>query len=312
MLFLGGSSENVHVHVVLLLESGGSAAWSECPVERRLDVDLLVDVAASPLFDAAGRLDGAVLVMRDRTLESSLRDLVSEREELASFGRIASGIAHEVKNPLGGIRGAGEILAARAGDGRTARAAELIVREVDRITALIDDLLVFSRGDQLQLDAVNLHRVLDGVLDLLMLDPVSARSTVERAFDPSIPEFLADRDRLNQVFLNLARNALQAMEEKGGTLTITTRMQLDPRQSLLDGARMPSVSVTLADTGPGVSPEVLERLGTPFFTTRPGGTGLGIAVARHWIARHGGALRVESALGEGTCVRTTLPLRRPR
>jgi two-component system nitrogen regulation sensor histidine kinase GlnL len=219
-------------------------------------------------------------------------------------------VAHEVKNPLGGIRGAAEILAARAGDAKTLDAAELIVREVDRIATLVDDLMVFARREALQLAPVNIHFVLDSVLDLLAMDPLGAGVRVDRRFDPSLPELLADADRLTQVFLNLARNALQAMEARRGTLTITTRMSLDHRTLAEGGDAVPTLLVEIQDEGAGIAPALLDQVATPFFTTRPGGTGLGLAVARHWIARHGGTLRLESTPGAGTTVRVALPLRR--
>jgi two-component system nitrogen regulation sensor histidine kinase GlnL len=294
-----------------VLETGRGAAWSELGVEQRFGGELMVDAAASPLLDARSQRSGVVLVLSDRTLQLSLRQLVSEQEALEGFGRIAAGVAHEVRNPLGGIRGAAEILASRAADAKTLDAAELIVREVDRIATLVDDLMVFSRGgEDLRLAPVNIHFVLDGVLDLLAMDPLGARVRAERRFDPSIPELLADSDRLTQVFLNLARNALQAMD-KGGVLTITTRMSLDHHRVSTGAPHAPTLLVEVKDEGPGIAPAELERLATPFFTTRPGGAGLGLAVARHWVARHGGRLRIESAPGQGTCVRVALPLRRP-
>ena len=295
-----------------VLETGRGAAWSELEVAQRFGGELVVDAAASPLLDAKSQPDGVVLVLRDRTVQLSLQQLVSERETLAGFGRIAAGVAHEVRNPLGGIRGAAEILAARASDAKTIDAAELIVREVDRIATLVDDLMVFSHGEDLRLAPVNIHFLLDGVLDLLAMDPLGARVRVERRFDPSIPELLADGDRLTQVFLNLARNALQAMEamEKGGELAITTRMSLDHHLFSAGEEHAPTLLVELKDDGAGIPPALLERLATPFFTTRPGGTGLGLAVSRHWVARHGGTLRLESTPGEGTSVRVALPLRR--
>jgi nitrogen-specific signal transduction histidine kinase len=133
---------------------------------------------------------------------------------------------------------------------------------------------------------------------------------VERRFDPSIPELLADADRLTQVFLNLARNALQALEGRGGCLTITTRMSLDHPLPASAAEHAPTLVIEVKDDGTGIPPALLGRLATPFFTTRPGGTGLGLAVSRHWIARHGGTLRIESTPGEGTTVRVALPLRR--
>jgi len=292
-----------------VLATGRTALESDHPVERRLDMNLVVDVAASPMFGESGTPDGAVLALRDRTIQQALQQVVGERESLAAFGRIAAGIAHEVKNPLGGIRGAGQILALRAVDAKTREAAELIVRETDRISTLVDDLMLFARGDKLAFAPVNLHQVLDEVLDLLAHDPIGARVRVERRFDPSLPDLLADRDRLIQVFLNLVRNALQAMEV-GGTLTIRTRVSVDHRLLIEDGTRVPEVVIELRDTGPGIPPDVLENLATPFFTTRVGGTGLGLALSRNWVARHGGALRIASALGQGTVVSVSLPLRR--
>jgi len=291
------------------LGRGGTSLESECLVPQRFGPALVIEVAAAPLFDGGTTVDGAVLALRDRTLQQQLSHIVSERERLVAFGRIAAGIAHEVKNPLGGIRGAGELLALRAADKKTREAAELIVREADRIGSLVDDLMVFARGDALRIAPVNLHQILDDVLDLLAHDPIGAHCRVERRFDPSLPEIPADADRLTQVFLNLGRNALQAMEG-GGTLTISTRMTLEHRLAGADGEPVATVLIELRDSGPGIAPEVLERLGTPFFTTRPGGTGLGLALSQHWITRHGGTLRIESAPGQGTLARVFLPLRR--
>ncbi len=292
------------------LAAGGTSLESDCPVPQRFGPALVIEVAAAPLFDDEGAPRGAVLALRDRTLQAQLSHVVSERERLADFGRIAAGIAHEVKNPLGGIRGAGEILALRAADAKTREAAELIVREADRITSLVDDLMVFARGDALRLADVNLHRLLDDVLDLLAHDPISAGARLERRFDPSLPDVSADADRLTQVFLNLARNALQAMEGSGGTLSIATRITLGHRLTGVDGEPVATVVVEFRDTGPGMAPDVLGRVGTPFFTTRPGGTGLGLALSQHWIARHQGTLRIESVAGRGTLARVALPLRR--
>lgn len=305
-----GEAHPVVALVDEVLATGRGAVASEQEIERRFEDDLLVDVAVTPLFDDAGVVDGAILLLRDRTIRSSLQEAVAERERLELFGRVAAGIAHEVKNPLGGIRGAGEILAARAVDSKTREAARLIVREAKRISSLVEDFMVLARGDRLRLENVNVHQILDEVLDLLRCDPIAEGIAVERLFDPSIPEIAGDRDRLSQVFLNLARNAFEAMSESGGRLTIRTRMILDHR--LMTGQRIPgpTLAVELRDTGPGIDPEVMQQVATPFFTTRRSGTGLGIPIAEHWLSAHGGRLRVRSRLGEGTQVVALLPLRR--
>ena len=302
-----------HAAVQLLrtvLTDGCAAIDRDQTVERRFEPALRVDVAAAPIL-ANGAIDGAVLLLRDRTVRHALEAAVSERERLDVFGRIAAGIAHEVKNPLGGIRGAAELLVARAGDSKTERTAQLIVREVDRITALVEDLMVFARGDKLQREPVNVHQVLDEVFDLLVHDPLASNVRVRRHFDPSIPELLADRSRLTQVFLNLARNALQAMEPTGGTLSVTTRVGFDRHLLAPEQRRRGAVVIDVRDTGPGIAEDSLDKVTTPFFTTRASGTGLGLPLAEHWVTRHGGTLGIESELGKGTCVRVALPVASP-
>jgi two-component system nitrogen regulation sensor histidine kinase GlnL len=294
-----------------VVAAGGSASENGLQVERRFDQDLVIDVAASPLFDEAGPPSGAVIVLRDRTIQKSLEEMVEDRESISAFGDIAAGIAHEVKNPLGGIRGAAELLASRSTEDHTREIAEMIVREVARIAALVDDLMVFTPGDAVQFEQVNIHRVIDEVLELVALDPISEAVEIQRWYDPSIPDLLADGDRLAQVFLNLCRNAVQAMTPAPGTLVVRTRMPLDHRLSGAHGDTIPTLVVEISDTGPGIPTDVLNKLATPFFTTRADGTGLGLAVSRNWVSRHGGSLRIESAVGKGTTVKVSLPLRRP-
>lgn len=294
-----------------VLAGAPASVEHEIRVSRRFQGAVLVDAAVAPLADAAGRAEGVVVGLRDRTFGAALREVERERADAATLGQIAAGIAHEVRNPLGGIRGAAELLGTRAATDRDRAASELIVREVDRIAALLDDFLVFGRAGEVRLAPVNLHQVLDDVLDVLAADPLGARAKVERIFDPSIPEFRADGDRLVQVFLNLGRNALEAMSGREGTLTITTRLRLDHRVDAGGGERTPSVAVDVEDTGCGIPAAARDRIATPFFSTKPRGTGLGLALARHFVAEHGGTLQIESREGQGTRVRVLLPLRRP-
>ncbi len=293
-----------------VLETGRASVQDDRVLERRFSPDGVVDVAASPLWDEQRAPSGVVLALRDRTVHRSLAERAAERERLSVYGTIAAGIAHEVKNPLGGIRGAAEILAARTSDAKSRDAAALIVREVERIRSLVDDLMVFNQREALRLGSTNIHRVLDEVLGLLAMDPLAAAVKLERSFDPSIPELCADPDRLTQVFLNLGRNALQALDGDG-TLLVETRMALDQRLPSPHGASTPTVAITVADDGPGIERDVFEQLSTPFFTTRAGGTGLGLAVSRHWVARHGGALRLSSEPGHGTQALVLLPIGGP-
>jgi len=293
-------------------QSGRASINDEVEFPRRFEPDLPVDVAISPVRDA-GSLSGApsiALTIRDRTASRSLHEEIRERERQESYGHIAAGIAHEVKNPLGGIRGAAELLGLAADTERGKKTARLIVDEVDRISGLVDELMIFARGDHLNLARVNIHQLLDSLLDLIELESGHENVVVERHFDPSLPELEADSARLQQVFLNLIRNAVQAMEGNG-RLTLSTRMSLDHRLVGPNGRPMPTVEVAISDTGPGIPAEIQHRLSTPFFTTKKKGTGLGLSVARHWIRRHGGRLRFNSRDDVGTRVSVDLPLSAP-
>jgi two-component system nitrogen regulation sensor histidine kinase GlnL len=266
-------------------------------IERRYGHDLDVELAVSPVADENGitpaEATSVVVLLRDRTIGNSLREEVSQREQLAHYGLIAAGIAHEVKNPLGGIRGTAELLESWVDSDRARKAAALIVSEVDRIHSLVEELMVFARGDQLELEALNLHLLIDNAIALAEADTLSQNVEFARVFDPSIPELMADGDRLMQVFLNLIRNGVQAMGDTGGTLTITTRMTLQHRVVGSNRRSLPTAEIVFEDEGPGISPDILDRLATPFFTTKTDGTGLGLAVSRHWVTRHGGRLYID-------------------
>ena len=227
-----------------VLGSGRPAVQDGVPVELRHGETLEVSVSFSPV---EGEIEGASIVgvLRDRTTLNTLREQFSNAERLASYGHIAAGIAHEVKNPLGGIRGAAELLGLWAKeDERAGRTAEMIVREVDRITGLVEELMVFARGDRLELSSINVHRVLDDVIQNAELDPAAEAVEFDRLYDPSIPEISADAARLTQVFLNLVRNSIQAMDDADTAVrrvTIVTRMPLDHRLTGLSGRAIPTV-----------------------------------------------------------------------
>ncbi|MEE3326832.1 MAG: ATP-binding protein [Myxococcota bacterium] len=287
-----------------------SRAEGEVVLRRRSGTEVLLDITLSPVSDDESGAPGVLIVLRDRTAFKELSDDDSLQKQLSAYGHIAAGIAHEVKNPLGGIRGAAELLQKRSADERSERTAHLIIQEVDRITALVDELMVFARAEALSCESVNLHRLLNQMIELLSAEPLASHVEFNRIFDPSIPEIPGDPSRLTQVFLNLARNAIQAMGESGGRLTLTTSISLQNRLAGEDGRGVPTVNIVFEDEGPGIDEEILERLATPFFTTKADGTGLGLAVSRHWISRHRGKLLIDGQGPEGgarVCVK--LPLK---
>lgn len=292
--------------------SGRASIHDEVEIPQRFENPIPVDVAVSNIGDAPrGRQSALAIAMRDRSAARTLREEISERERQESYGHIAAGIAHEVRNPLGGIRGAAELIGMNSKDDRSRKAASLIVNEVDRISRLVDELMVFARGDRLEYKSVNIHRLLDTLLELAQLERGHESIQIVRRYDPSLPEFQADESRLQQVFLNLVRNAMQAMEEKPGRVFISTGMTLEHRLVGRDGRAQPTIRVRVQDEGPGIAEGILHRLSTPFFTTKTKGTGLGLSVSRHWVRRHGGRLRIESVVGQGTRIDVDLPLNPP-
>jgi two-component system nitrogen regulation sensor histidine kinase GlnL len=304
-----GSDHPVCEIVERVRRTGRASLHDEVDFPRRVGPPIPVDVAVSILGEDGQSASGIAIALRDRSRARSLREEISERERQESYGHIAAGIAHEVKNPLGGIRGAAELIGMAASDERGRKVSQLIVGEVDRISNLVDELMVFARGDRLELESLNIHRPLDALLDLLELERGYENIEIKRLYDPSLPEIQADPARLQQAFLNLARNAMQAMEETGGTLVLSTRMSLENRIVSPDGQPLPTIEISFEDNGPGIPADLHHRLSTPFFTTKRQGTGLGLSVARHWIRRHDGRLRISSVPGEGTRVNVHLPLR---
>lgn len=269
---------------------------------RRVAVQLI----AAPITDALGTVVGTLLLFRDMTAQRSL-DVGDRGSRVGDLAAVAAGLAHEIKNPLGGIKGAAQLLAEELdGRGNAARFTSLITREVDRVSALLEQLLELTRPPRLRLASVNVHRILNEVMTLERAAGDSAL-TVRLIFDPSLPEVMGDEAKLHQVFLNLVKNAIEAMG-RSGTLTIATRIETDFHVRHAARDRGQFLSVDIEDTGPGIAPEDCERIFTPFFTTKTSGTGLGLAVSERLVAQHGGTIAVESELGRGTRVRVRLPV----
>jgi two-component system nitrogen regulation sensor histidine kinase GlnL len=267
--------------------------------------------SASPVIDRDGTTVGSMLLLHDVVASRSLTETGERGSRVGELAAVAAGLAHEIKNPLGGIKGAAQLLAdTLAADPDGLRFTSLITREVDRVSSLLEQLLELTRPPRLRLAPVNVHRVLQEVL-LLERASVADTLTVRCQFDPSLPDVWADEAKIRQVFLNLVKNALEAME-RVGTLTISTRMETDfhvrtPGQ----GRSRQYLSVDVEDSGPGIVPEDYERIFTPFFTTKNKGTGLGLAVSHRLVTQHGGLLRVESEPGRWTRFRVSLPVAAP-
>lgn len=277
-----------------------------------------VGLVTSLLEDAAGNAGGVILTIRDQASVRELKDRMRRSDRLATLGMIAAGIAHEVKNPLVGISGAAQLMkselrsAERSGKRTGSPAGQLeyldvILKEADRLNKVLEGILDFTRLRPLELKACNVHSILDHVL---LLNEENARQSaivLARLYDPSLPEVLGNRDQLVQVFLNMVRNAIEAMP-KGGKLTVVTRMSDQFTSVQADGKKHRLMVVKVSDTGGGIKQEHLNDIFTPFFTTKDRGVGLGLALSYQIVQEHLGTIRVESQEKEGTTFSIYLPL----
>jgi two-component system nitrogen regulation sensor histidine kinase GlnL len=265
-----------------------------------------VSLTVSPLQDGQGKYLGSVLLFRDIKHRKELEEDLKRADRLAMMGTLAAGLAHEIRNPLGGIKGAAQLLRRSIEDNSSLlRYTDIMIREVDRVNQLIEQLLDLSRPAQLTLAPVNIHQILEDVL--LLEAPTLGESAiaVRKAFDPSLPPIRGDRAQLTQVFLNLVKNAFQSME-RSGTLTLTTRLETDFHIREQGTGRNRFIWVDIADEGAGIKEEDLPHIFSPFFTTKNSGTGLGLSICYRIIKEHGGLIRVDSVAGRGTTFKVSL------
>lgn len=239
------------------------------------------------------------LNMVDR-LQAISRD-ESEWQAQATLKEIMKGVAHEVKNPLGGIRGAAQLLASELPTTSLGEYTDIIISEVDRLHTLVDRML--GPNERLEPEPTNIHEVIEHVRQLIKAEAKGALEVV-RDYDPSLPDFLADGGQLTQAVLNLVRNASQACGE-GGLVTLRTRVL---RQFTVGGTRHKLVcAFQVIDDGPGVPESLLSSLFLPMVTGTAKGTGLGLSIAQRIANQHGGLIQVQSVPGD-TCFTLLLPM----
>ncbi len=264
-----------------------------------------VAVTSSALRDESGRVVGQVVMWIDQTERKRLEEALARAETMEMLGQLAASIAHEIRNPLACIRGsAQEIRSDVSSDPQAAGLLDLVIRESDRINAIVSDFLNFSRMRRTALMRTDLAAVLGDVVTMLR----NRRSAANVRIDfnaPAAVYCLGDVEQLKQVFLNLGLNAIDAMPH-GGTLEIRLRRE-EPEWSPADVNRWGSrVVVEFVDEGVGMSEEVQKQLFSPFFSTKTRGTGLGLCIARRIVEAHKGRVEVESAPGRGSTFRIVL------
>jgi two-component system nitrogen regulation sensor histidine kinase GlnL len=266
-------------------------------------------IGASPLTGPEGEPGGTVLSIKP----AEILTMVEQEEQAAlsaeEMQMLAYGIAHEIKNPLGGILGAGQwILRRETSDEERGEGVRLILREAERINGLVEKMLEMGKSPPSP-RPFRLLPLLQQAEELLRAEIRAQGKEIsfDLRVDPSLPEVSGHPDTIFRVIVNILKNAVEAIE-RNGAIRIEGRMNFNYRWSRGRGRKRSFLELTISDNGPGMSEENARKALLPFFTTKPKGTGLGLVMARQAITRHGGKLEIKSMRGTGTAVKISLPV----
>jgi two-component system sensor histidine kinase HydH len=260
-----------------------------------------VALSASSLRDEEGKRAGTVLLFQDLREIEELKQAVERERHLASLGRLAAGVAHEVRNPLSSLKGFAQFFRTKFKPGsEEERYSDIMIEEVERLDRVVQELLDFARPVTPDRTRVSCSTMIEEALALVSEDAQFKRVSIETKLAEGLPDVLVDPMQIRQALLNVLLNAIEAMGD-GGTLTIETTGTGSP-----DGP--PTVTISVADTGEGMSEEEVGKLFEPFYTTKPRGTGLGLTVVSRVVEQNGGRVGVRSAQGEGTTFSLVLPV----
>jgi two-component system nitrogen regulation sensor histidine kinase GlnL len=259
----------------------------------RLGTEKMVDLFVTPFSDTG---EEVVVMLQERAMAEKMDRQLNHRGAARSVSAMAAMLGHEIKNPLSGIRGAAQLLEAELNDGDRAL-TRLICEETDRIVKLVDRMDAFSDNRPLERASVNIHTVLDHVRRIAQAG-FARNIRFSENYDPSLPPVLANRDQLIQIFLNLVKNAAEAIGDSrsDGEIELSTAFRPGVRLKLStsDAAVSLPLQFCVRDNGPGVPPEIRPHLFEPFVTTKTSGNGLGLALVAKIIGDHGGTIECES------------------
>ena len=267
----------------------------DCTVREGRVIPL--EVSATMLNDENHVFLGYVLLFKDLSEVRSLRKEIARSQRLASVGRLAAGVSHEIRNPLSSIKGFATYFKERYHDiPENQQISTLMIQEVDRLNRVVGQLHEFARPITISKKPTNLRTLLENSLKMIERQTLEAGIKIQTRFDTDIGDVRVDADRINQVFLNLYLNAIESMKN-GGSLNVW----------LLKNEEKNGIEIRVRDTGAGISPEDLAHIFDPYFTTKASGTGLGLAIVHNIIEAHKGEIKVNSMLEQGTTITILLP-----
>jgi len=276
------SNNQLELNKILLTISQGNSVLHYETTRQRKDGQIIdVYLTVSPIKNHNGKIMGASTIVRDVTAQKKIEKEMARMDQMNLVGEMAASIGHEVRNPMTTVRGFLQLLGVKNDSAKYSDYIPLMISELDRANQIITEFLSISRTKVTEVARHNLNNIINSILPLIQVDAINNEKCVTTQLG-AVPDLILDDKEMRQMILNLARNGLEAMT-KGGCLTIKTHF-IDNK-----------VILSIQDEGMGIKPEIIDRLGTPFLTTKETGTGLGLAVCYGIAARHNALISIESS-----------------
>ncbi len=251
-----------------------------------------------------GKTLGKIVIFRDLTGIYKIQEEILRMDRLVSLGKLASGIAHEIRNPLAGIKTTAQALGEDLSrDDPRREYLNRITKEIDRLNELLKTFFSFAKPQNLNLAYYPIKDLINEIIPFLIKEIADKGIHFREQYPPYLPKVKVDKTQMHQVFLNLFLNAIQAMPE-GGELKIEASPVVS---TSFQGSKKNFIKIIVSDTGKGIPPSIVQKIFDPFFTTKPKGIGLGLSIAYQIINKHGGTIKVESSVKRGTSFVIHLP-----
>ena len=262
----------------------------------------------SPLITNDHEVIAGIILIQDTSLLKELQENSQQTDHLSTLSVLSAGMAHEIRNPLSGIRGSAQLLLKDLKNPDQREYMEIVIEEVDRIDRLVKRMMDLTRPALKDFEPTNIHQVLEEILTLEQETLERKEGVFVQIYDPSLPTIKANKDELKQAFLNLIKNAVEA-SPKGGQVRISTLYNTDYGFRKKQDTLSPhNIIVKIIDSGPGMTDATMKKLFTPFFTTKKRGTGLGMTISLNIVENHNGKIKIASKENIGTVVQVFFPV----
>jgi PAS domain S-box-containing protein len=273
-------------------------------LRKKTGVEFPAGFTINDHLNVKGEKIGRIVIFRDLTKVYRMQEEILRMDRLVSLGKLASGIAHELRNPLAGIKTTAQALGEELSENDPKREyLTRITKEIDRLNDLLKTFFSFAKPQNLNLVHCHIKEIVNEITPFLIKEIADQGIRFVEAYHPHLPRVRVDKNQIHQVILNLFLNAIQAMPN-GGVLKIEA---IPSASRSLYGFQQNFTRLIVSDTGKGIPPDLINKIFDPFFTTRPKGIGLGLSIAYQIVKKHGGMIKVESEWGQGTAFEFTLP-----